>query len=173
MCPASIGGVAGLTEDWWVAHTRPRFEKAVAFDLLAKRIPYYLPLVAHDRVSGGRKRRSMLPLFPSYLFFCGDAGARYEALTTNRIVQVIPVKDRERFVGELTLIERALSRDARLQVYPSVAIGRRCRVAAGQFEGLEGMLVERDRQTILVLQLSMLGSGASLEIEARQLETIE
>jgi hypothetical protein len=173
MCPPDVVGLAELTGDWWVAHTKPRFEKTLAFELLAKGIPYYLPLVTQVKMSGGRKRRTMLPLFPSYLFFCGDGQARYDAMTTNRIVQVLQVRDREQFVAELTLIERALRQNAFLESFPSIPIGRRARVKAGPFMGLEGTVVERNKRMMLVMQVSMLGSGASLEIEADLLEAAD
>ena len=92
----STASVADMSGDWWVAHTKARFEKALAFDLIAKGIGYYLPMVERVKLSGGRKRRLLLPLFPSYVFFCGDSDARYAALATNRLCQAIAVTVRKR-----------------------------------------------------------------------------
>ncbi len=162
--------VAEMTGPWWVAHTKARFEKALAFDLAAKGVSYFLPMVQRVKVSGGRKRRLLLPLFPSYLFFCGDAEARLAALATNRLCQTIAVTDREKFVGELVALELALNHHAPLDLYPFAAIGRRCRVRSGPLEGVVGTVVRRDNETRLVLQVSMLGQGASLEIDMDLLE---
>ncbi len=37
--------VADLPGQWWVAHTKARFEKAFAWDLLGRGIPYFLPMM--------------------------------------------------------------------------------------------------------------------------------
>ncbi len=166
----SVQSVAELRGPWWVGHTKARFEKAFAFDLLARQIGYYLPMVERVKISGGRKRRVLLPLFTSYVFFCGDDEARYQALATNRLCQVIAVTDRSTFVGELVSLEQALGANAKLDLHPFAALGRRCRVRAGPLQGIVGTVVRRNNQTRLVLQISMLMQGASLEIDTDLLE---
>lgn len=173
MCSPTVASVGDLGGDWWVAHTKARFEKALAFDLIAKGIGFYLPMVERVRMSGGRKRRLLLPLFPSYVFFCGDAESRYTALATNRLCQAIAVTDRESFVAELVALERALASHAHLDLFPFAAVGRRCRVRIGPLQGIVGTVVRRDNETRLVLQVSMLGQGASLEIDTDLLEPAE
>src|SRR5205823_1760905 len=111
--------------------------------------------------------------FASYVFFCGDAHQRHAALATDRLCQVIEVVDQSKLVSELTAIHRALSGKAQLDPYPFAAVGRRCRVMAGPFEGLEGIVVQRDQITRLILQVSVLGGGAALEIDSSLLEPVE
>jgi hypothetical protein len=140
---ASISAIEG---DWWVAHTKARAEKAFAWDLLEQSIPYYLPMTA------------------------GTPEDRYRVLRTNRVCQVIPVRHREPFVDEIQSIHRALSSNIPLDLYPFAAIGNRCRVAAGPLEGIEGIVIRKDAATRLVLQVNILGQGASLEISPDLLE---
>lgn len=166
----TAASVADFKGDWWVAHTKARFEKAFATDLLAKGVNYFLPMVERVTMSGGRKRRVMLPLFTSYVFFCGDSNARVAALSTKRLCQTIAVADRNTFVAELIALETALSSNASLDLYPFAAVGRRCRVRLGPLQGIVGTVVRRDDQTRLVLQVSMLGQGTSLEIDGDLLE---
>ena len=165
-----VASIATLPGDWWVAHTKARFEKAFAWDLLGQKTPYLLPMIAKATVWRGRKRKSLVPLFPSYVFFCGGADARHRALATNRICQVIPVRDRKQFVRELAAIEKALDNGAAIEFYPFAAIGKRCRVASGPLEGLEGTVVQAMGKTRLVLHVSILGQGASLETSVDVLE---
>lgn len=162
-----------MTGQWWIAHTRARFEKAFAFDLLARGTGYFLPLIQRVKMSGGRKRHVMLPLFPSYVFFCGTEEDRYAALATNRLCRVIETVDQAGLLAELTSLETALACKAVLDPYPFAAVGRRCRVRSGPFEGLEGVVIERDGPTRLVLQVKLLGQGASMEIDADLLEPVE
>jgi transcription antitermination factor NusG len=155
---------------WWVAHTKARAEKAFAADLLARDIAYYLPMLERLRVSGGRRRRGMMPLFPSYVFFSGDAETRYRAVSTGRLCQVLRVADQDRLVRELTELQEALDRGAVLDPYPHAAVGRRCRITGGPFRGLEGTVVRWDARTRIVLEVGMLGRGAAMEIDADLLE---
>ncbi|NLF32417.1 MAG: antitermination protein NusG [Planctomycetes bacterium] len=158
------------TGTWWVAHTKARAEKAFAWDLLRQGIDYFLPMVDCVRVSGGRKRRLLVPLFPSYVFFCGGEEDRYHALATNRLCQTLEAPDRERLVGELVQLQRALASRAQLDPYPFAAVGARCRVKAGPLRGLDGIVIRRDKTARLVLQVSMLGQGAAVEVDASLLE---
>jgi hypothetical protein len=153
-----------------VGHTKARCEKAFAFDLLARGVPYFLPMVETVRVSGGRKRRGMVPLFGGYVFFCGGDDERYAALATDRLCQVIEVADQGRLVRELSSLDKALAGRAPLDLYPFAAVGQRCRVVAGPFRGLEGIVVRRDGASRLVLEVRVLGQGASMEIDAALLE---
>ncbi len=158
---------------WWVAHTKARFEKALAWDLFHRGIGYFLPMLERVKISGGRKRRVLAPLFPSYVFFCGDEAHRYAAMTTDRICRTIQVKDQVGLIEELAAIEQALWGKAELDPYPFAAEGRRCRIKAGPFRGLEGVVVHRNKVARLVLQVSILGQGAVLELDADLLEAVD
>ena len=171
--PPGVASIEGLRGRWWVAHTKARFEKAFAWDLLRRGIGYFLPMIERVRISGGRKRRAMAPLFPSYVFVCGADDSRYEAMTTNRLCQTLDVHDQETLVRELVAIERALAGKAELDPYPFAAVGRRCRITAGPFVGLEGVVVQRNCTARLVLEVGMLGQGAALEVDADLLEPVD
>ena len=158
---------------WWVAHTRARQEKALAWDLLRAEIDYFLPLVERETFSGGRRRRNLYPLFSNYLFFCGDGYTRHAILETNRVANVIAVHEQEPFVAQITSVERALASQAALELYPGLAQGKRCRVARGPMKGIEGVIVDTSKQMRLVLEVSILGQGASLEIGPDLLEPLE
>ena len=167
-----VNRLADLSGRWWVGHTKARFEKAFARDLLLRQIGYFLPMVQRVIFSGGRKRSVMAPLFPSYVFFCGQDKDRYAALTTNRLCQAIDVPQQADLVAELSAVEQALAGKAHLDPYPFAAVGERCRVKAGPFLGLEGVVVRRDRRTQIVLSVSILGQGAAMEIDAGLLEPV-
>ena len=167
------GGLAELPGRWWVAHTKSRFEKAFAKDLLGHGIGYFLPMIEEVRVSGGKKRRVVMPLFSGYVFFCGTDEDRYTAMTTNRLCQTIDVPDQDGLVSELVAIERGLSGRAQLDPYPFAAVGARCRVKSGPFRDIQGVVIYRNRVARLVLQVSILGQGAVMEIDTCLLEPVD
>src|ERR1700722_14628081 len=80
-------------ERWWVLHTRPRAEKALARQCIKRDLPFFLPLCHKKWLSRGRMQSSFIPLFPGYVFLHGNGEARLGALETNLVAQVIPVVD--------------------------------------------------------------------------------
>lgn len=166
----SIRDFKGL---WWVAHTKSRNEKALAQDLIRKGISYFLPM--HRKVSrqGGRTVKSLLPLFSGYLFFCGSENQRLEALRTNRVANLIEVKDQQRLIEELLKIEQAIRTGAVLSPHKYIKEGQLCRVVAGPLAGLQGIVIKTPAVTRLVLQVDMLGQAASVEMDAEMIEIVE
>ena len=168
-----VGSLSDLAGAWWVAHTKARFEKVFAWDMLSLGIGYFLPMREKVMFSGGRKRRLMVPLFTSYVFFCGWEKERYEALATNRLCQAIEVVDQEELVEELEQIERALVSRAIIDNYPSLPVGGRCRIISGPMMGAEGVVIQRkDAKARMVLEITILGQGCVVEVDADLLEAI-
>ena len=167
---SSISDFVGL---WWVAHTRSRNEKALAHDLVSKDISYFLPMSWRVRRRRGRTIRSLLPLFSGYLFFCGDENERLELLKTNRVANLIEVKNQAKLLGELVQIEHALRTGANLTPYKYIRAGQHCRVIAGPLADLQGIVVKTKNTTRLVLQIDMLGQATSVEIDTEMIEVLD
>jgi len=166
----SIRDFAG---QWWVAHTRSRNEKSLAHDLVSKEVSYFLPMAWKVRRIRGRTLRSLLPLFGGYLFFCGGERQRIEVLRTNRVANLIEVKDQQRLAEELSQIEQALVAGADLSPHNYLKKGQRCRVIGGALAGLMGIVTKTKNAARLVLQIDMLGQAASVEIDVDMIEPIE
>ncbi len=166
----SICDFSGL---WWVAHTKSRNEKALAQDLIRKDINYFLPMNWKVHRRRGRKIRSLLPLFSGYLFFCGEEKQRIDLLRTNRVANLIEVKDQKRLLEELLQIERALRAGASLAPHKYLKAGQRCRVITGPLADLEGIVVKTKTVIRLVLQIDMLGQATSVEIDTDMIERVD
>jgi len=158
---------------WWVAHTKARNEKALAQDLVGKDINYFLPMCWKVRRRRGRTLRSLLPIFGGYLFFCGNESERVEVLRTNRVANLIAVAGQQQLCEELSQIEYALAAGAPLAPHKYIQAGQRCRVIAGPFAELQGIVVTTKNSTRLVLQIDMLGQAASVEIDTDMIEVID
>lgn len=158
---------------WWVAHTKSRNEKSLAWDLLKRGTSYFLPMIEKVRVLRGRKVKSIMVLFSGYLFFCGSEDERYRAMTTNRIASTIEVTDQDRLIKELSYIQTAMSGPKQLDPFAYLQAGRRCVVMAGPLKGIEGLLVRRKNIDRLVLRVQVLGQAVSTEIDASLLEVID
>ncbi len=172
--PPDVASLTDLKGTWWLAYTKPRFEKAFARDLLRRGIGYFLPMREKKIFSGGRKRRVMLPLFTSYVFFCGLDHDRYTAMTTNRLCYTVEVEDQDHLIDELVKIEKALSSKTIVDTYPRLPIGSRCRISSGPMINTEGIIIERNcAKARMVIEVTILAQGVVLEIDADLLEPIE
>ena len=158
---------------WWVAHTKSRNEKALAHDLMAKNISYFLPMTWRVHRHSERTIKALLPLFTGYLFFCGNDNERVELLKTNRVANLIEVKDQESLIHELARFDQALRAGAPLTPHKYFNKGQWCRVIAGPLLGLEGIILQTRGDTRLLLQIDMLGQAASVEIDIVMVEPVE
>ena len=156
-----------------MAHTKSRNEKALAHDLIRRQVSYFLPMTWKLRHQRGRKIKSLLPLFSSYLFFCGDEQQRLDVLKTNRVAGLIVVKDQRLLVEELSAIERALKAGAVLQKDRYVKAGQLCRVTGGPLRDVEGVVQRSGSAARLILKVDMLGQAASVEVDSDLIEIIE
>ena len=157
---------------WWVAHTKARNEKALAWQLMKMDIPYFLPLVEKTTKTGKRKFKSLLPLFGGYVFFCGNEDARYNALTTNRIANIIPVMDQKLLISQLHDVHVALTCGVEIDPFPSVVEGIRCMVTAGPLRGVEGIVEKKESVTRIMLKVDILGQSAAVTIDPAFLQPL-
>lgn len=164
--------IADFQGQWWVAHTKSRNEKSLARQLVSGEVPYFLPMHWKVSKSRGRTVRSLLPLFPGYLFFCGGDDQRTEVLKTNRAANIIPVEDQTLLVQELLPIETMLKLGKTVLPHDYLQVGQKCRVTAGPLAGTVGMVVQTPNETRLVLQVDMLGQAASVEIASDMVEKL-
>ena len=158
---------------WWVAHTKSRNEKALAHDLMAKNISYFLPMTWRVHRHSERTIKALLPLFTGYLFFCGNESERVELLKTNRVANLIEVKDQESLIHELVRFDQALRAGAPLTPHKYLNKGQWCRVIAGPLLGLEGIILQTKGDTRLLLLINLLGQAASVEIDIDMVEPVE
>jgi transcription antitermination factor NusG len=165
-----VGDFAGT---WRVAHTKSRNEKALAWQMQKKNISYFLPMAKKVYRQKGRTFRSLLPLFAGYVFFCCDEEGRVEVLRTNRVANIIEVRDQSELVAELGPIQIAIDEGEQLLPHKYIKTGQACRVTAGPLVGIEGIVVQTREHTRLVLQVDMLGQATSVEIAMDMIELIE
>ena len=157
---------------WWVAHTKPRQEKALARYLLRSSTPYFLPMYEAKRRSRGRSWKTSLLLFPGYVFFCSDEPGRITALESGRIANMIPAQDQAALVDELSSLQRVMEAGLGIDPYPALKTESRCRVRSGPLQGMEGQVLRRQGKAKFIVTITILGQGASVEIDGNELEPI-
>ena len=157
-------------ERWWVLHTRPRAEKALARHLLGRRLSFFLPVYQRQWRCRGRRQSSFLPLFPGYVFLCGDDEARITALTTNLVVNVLRVADQEQLARDLRRVNRLVNSGSALMPEEGLAPGTIVTLTAGAFRGLEGKVLRRGKDLRFIVEVRLLQRGVSVEIDGWMME---
>ena len=169
----NVVGASPGSRLWFCLHTKPRQEKAMARDLRAGRIAFYLPLMVREhRTPAGRKIRSVAPLFGGYLFLFGDEAQRREALRGNRLVGVLDVVDQVALAQELRQIHRMLHSGLAIEADPSAPVGGRVQIASGPLTGLVGTVIRRGKRNHFVALISLLGLGATVALEDWQVRVL-
>ena len=164
---------AAADDVWWACYTRSRQEKQLMRRLRAMGAGYYSPVIQRRyRSPAGRVRVTHLPLFANYVFLRGDNQARYDAVSTGCVSRYLEVKDPHRLVADLRQIQRLIATEAPLAPEARIEPGHRVRVKNGQFAGFEGIVVRREKETRLVVEVHFMNQGASVALDDCQLEEL-
>jgi transcriptional antiterminator RfaH len=167
--PPSLGpDVAGTGVGvlWWVLHTRPRAEKALARKLLQREVPYFLPLNKRQWRHNGRLHSSYNPLFPGYVFVRGEHGAISTTWETNLIARILRVDDQEQLQVDLRRIYYLITSGLPLSSEDRLTPGTWVEITCGALAGLEGRVLRRGRQLKLIIEVQFLQQGVSVEVES-------
>jgi transcriptional antiterminator RfaH len=156
----------GDTGRWWVLHTRPRAEKALARRLLHRDVPFFLPIYQRQWRNQGRMFRSYLPLFPGYVFLHGDGVTRLTALETNLVAQVLTAEDQGQLHADLRRVYRLITTGAALTPEDRLEPGDPVEIVTGPFAGMAGKLIRRGNGLRLFVEVQMLRRAVSVEVES-------
>ena len=165
------GGIPDGT--WWALYTRSRREKDLMRRLLSLEIPFYSPIIERRyRSPSGRARTSHTPLFPNYVFLCGDEEARQAALTTNCISRCVPVHDSTDLATDLKRIQRLIETGHPISPEPQIEKGQPVRVLTGPFASFQGTVIRRHNKRRLLVDVRFMQQGASVLLDHSELEPL-
>jgi transcription antitermination factor NusG len=150
-----------------------RREKELMRRLRKTGIDFYCPLIPRrNRAASGRVRTSYLPLFPGYVFLCGNDDARQVALSTQCVSRTIPVADTELLVHDLRQVQQLIASGVPLSPEGRIQPGHMVRVKNGPLMGIEGTVAKRFTGDRLIISVQFLQQGASVAIDDFSVEPI-
>jgi transcription antitermination factor NusG len=157
---------AGAGDDrWWVVHTRPRQEKALARQLVEHQVAFYLPVIARRLRLKGRNLTSHIPLFPGYVFLLANADQRVTALSTQRVVHTLPVVDQQLLWRDLRQIHRLIASGAPVTPEDRLAPGSAVEITGGPLAGLKGKILRTASGRRFVVEVDFIQRGASVLLD--------
>ena len=153
---------------WYAVRTRSRHEKRVWAQLESRGIEVFLPLIGRWSRWKDRKVRVQFPLFPGYCFARFPWQERLRVLTAFGVVEVlgtsgyaVPVPD-----VEIEAVRRLVTSTLPVDPHPALVPGMAVEVRRGPLEGVRGVLLRKGRKARLVIAVSILRQGASVQIDA-------
>ncbi len=150
---------------WWVLHTRPRQEKAVARYVYTHQIPFYLPLIDRRVQVRDRILTAHTPLFSGYVFLLATAEERLQALPPKRLVGTLPVSDQGGLWQELRQVYRLVESGAPITPEDRLAPGDLVEIRNGKLAGLRGTIVRDASGDRFVIRVNFIQHGASVLVE--------
>lgn len=162
---------------WYAVHVRSRHEFKV-FDYLNKSgIEAFLPIV--ERLSKWKDRKKLIdfPLFPGYLFVhihkvYDNMLSVLKSPGVVRFLGIIPGEPQPVPEEQIISLMKLVESKKQIDPYPYLKEGEMVRVTNGPLKGIEGMLIEKRGQHMLVLSVDVLQQGAAVKIAASDVEKV-
>ena len=158
---------------WHILYLRPRCEKKTVAHCRLVGLSSYLPLRKEIKIYQRRKVLVEKPVFPGYVFISFKEGQLLPLLQSNNILRVIPPIDERVLLRELVQVRKALSVDPTLVGCAALTRGRRVRITAGPFMGIEGLVWSCKKNAKVRLNIDMIGQAVAVEVDKDFIEILD
>ncbi len=159
---------------WFAVFTVPQNEKSVVRHLGMREIESFLPAYETVHVWKNRQRiKTILPLFPTYLFVHIHARERVRVLESPGVLHIIGNGRESIPVADADIENLRASVAARLvEPWRDLVIGEKVRVKSGILQGVQGTLVRRSGGDRFVLSFETINQHAAIQVSAEDLEPV-
>jgi transcriptional antiterminator RfaH len=158
---------------WYVIHSKPSAEAVAQVNLERQGYQVYLPRLAQSVLWRERRRERIVPLFPRYLFLRLKEGSQ----PLGPVRSSVGVAGVVRFGCRYAVVDNEVIRRLQARADPltglhrlttpaPLAPGAAVRVAAGPFDGLEGIFQREDGAARVVVLLKLLGQDTPVRVPA-------
>jgi transcriptional antiterminator NusG len=165
-----------LKQEWYVIHTRSRFENVVCDGLLKKSFEVFLPKVQIPSKRRDRKLMIWVPVFPGYLFVKTDMSVHehlniVKTIGTVRLVGTKsgPVSVPDETIASLKII---VNSDSPIITGKHMIKGDRVMVVKGPFTGVIGTFSNYRGKGRVVINVDALGQTAGVEVHEDDIEPL-
>ncbi len=166
----------GDETNWFAVQTVARHEKRVAGQLLEQRISTFLPLLTQVHDWSDRRKSIHVPLFSCYVFvrLSRQRQVRERILRTPGVLGLVGGQGLGTSIPseEVEAIQRILEEDVPFGFHPFLQVGRRVRIRGGSLDGVEGILVEKNRDRSVVVSVELLRRSLCVRVEGYALEPV-
>lgn len=168
--------ISKLVPNWYVLHTKSRFENVVTEGLQKKSLEVFLPKIKVPSKRRDRKLMIDVPLFPGYLFVKTvlHPQAHLEVVKTVGAVRLVGSKDGPVPVLPDTIesLKIMVSSGCPIATGSRFQKGDRVMVVAGPFAGVNGLFVRYRGKGRVVVYIEALGQYAQAEVDEEDIEML-
>lgn len=158
---------------WHVLCVKTRWEKKLAAYCRRFDVEHYLPLRRETKIYQRRRVTVEKPVFQGYVFADYEPARQADVMRSHAVRLVIDVEDQARFRHEIEQIRQALEVDPTLGVTRFLKPGRRVRITAGPFMGLDGVVQKVKGEAQVMLAVEMIGQAVVVQAEPALLEPLD
>jgi transcription elongation factor/antiterminator RfaH len=165
-----------LVKQWYVLHTRSRFENVVSERLLKKSFEVFLPRMQVKSRRRDRKLMIRVPVFPGYLFVKTDIAPRehIEIVKTIGAVRLVGTKEGPVPVPGETIdsLKILVAADAPIKTGNRLVKGDQVMVVHGIFAGVVGSFARYRGTGRVIINVDTLGQTAGVEVDEADVEPV-
>lgn len=165
-----------LKRNWYVLHTKSRYEKIVAEGLMKKSLEAFLPRITVKSKRKDRKVMLRVPLFPGYVFVKTD-------LKPNEHLEIVKTVGAVRLIGakagpvpvpveNVESLRIMVSTDQSILTGSAFEKGDRIMVVSGPFTGVSGIFSRYRGKDRVVVHIEALGQFAAVEVSVDDIELL-
>jgi transcription antitermination factor NusG len=154
-------------QPWYAIHVRSKHEQVVSSQLTGKGIASFLPTYRSKRVWSDRCTEIDQPLFSGYVFASFEDKHQIDVLKCAGVVKVVSFGRQVALVdpGELEQVQILARSNLLALPCPFLAEGEMVRLEEGPLKGIEGKIITIKNSFRLVVSVSLLQRGVSVEID--------
>jgi len=165
-----------LKPEWYVIHTRSRFENVVSDGLLKKSFEVFLPKVLIPSKRRDRKQMIRVPVFPGYLFVKTDLSVHEHLSIVKTIgtVRLVGTKSGPVSVPDETIasLKIMVESDSPIITGKRLTKGARVMVVKGPFTGVMGSFSNYRGKGRVTINVEALGQAASVDVNEDDIEPL-
>jgi len=155
-------------------YTSANHEKRVALQLGQRSVEHFLPLYVSQRRWKDRRVQLQLPLFPGYVFIHLALRDRLQVLQIPGVAKLVGFNGTPTALApeEIETLRRGLQGGLRAEPHPFLTVGRRVRIIAGPFAGLEGILKRKKSNLRVVVSLELIQRAVAVDVDAADVQGV-
>jgi transcription termination/antitermination protein NusG len=165
-----------LVPNWYVLHTKSRFETVVADGLARKSVEAFLPKISVRSKRRDRKVVLRVPLFPGYVFVKTDLNPNHhlEIVKTAGAVRLIGNQTSPVAVPEenITSLKIMVTADEPIVTGSRFTRGDRVMVVNGPFRGVTGLFSSYKGRERVMVEIEALCQYAAVEVDLEDIELL-
>jgi transcription antitermination factor NusG len=159
---------------WYALRTRARHEKLVRDQLDKQGIEPLLPTVKRLSQWKDRKKEIEIPLFSGYCFVRFSQQGKMPVQQVTGVVQIVGSGSRPEPISdqEIDALRRLMTSVLPYDPHPYLHEGMHVEVVRGPLQGVQGILLRKEKKHRLVIGVQLIQQAASVEIDVRDVAAV-